>query len=199
MRSVICLLFDNFETLDLFGPVEIFGRMKEEFKLSFCSCCGGVVTSSHDVMVMSEPVTGQLSGEYVLLVPGGAGVAALVKDPEFVNSLKLLSSGAEYILTVCTGSILLSKTGILNGRNATSNKRLFQWALNESPGVNWIRRARWVRDGNIYTGSGVSAGIDMTLGFIRDVIGYDAAKRQSVEIEYSWNEDPDNDVFAEYC
>jgi transcriptional regulator GlxA family with amidase domain len=63
--------------------------------------------------------------------------------------------------------------------------------------VRWIKKARWVRDGSIYTSSGVSAGIDMALAFVSELIGSDAAKRQSVEIEYLWNEDPDGDPFAD--
>ena len=64
------------------------------------------------------------------------------------------------------------------------------------PNVNWIKKARWVKDGNIYTSSGVSAGMDMTLGFVADYIDYDTAQQQSREIEYNWQEDPDLDPFA---
>jgi len=62
--------------------------------------------------------------------------------------------------------------------------------------VDWIRQARWVKDGNIYTSSGVSAGIDMTLGFISDQHGTDTAQRVASQIEYMWNVNPDRDPFA---
>ena len=103
---------------------------------------------------------------------------------------------AEFIFTVCTGSILFSKTGLLYGKKATSNKLYFE-TTKESPDVNWIKKARWVKDGNIYTSSGISAGIDMALGFISDLLGYSIAKQQSNEIEYDWKEDPDWDPFSE--
>ena len=198
MREIICVLFDDFETLDLFGPAEILGRMKDDFRLRYCSLFAGMVSSSQNARIVTEPFSGLNGGKHIIIVPGGAGVIKLLKEQRFISEFSSLVQNAEYILTVCTGSILLSKTGILENRKATSNKRLFSWALNEAPGVNWIKKARWVRDGNIYTSSGISAGIDMTLGFISDVIGYDAAKKQAREIEYLWNEDPGNDPFAEY-
>ncbi|HNX59464.1 MAG TPA: DJ-1/PfpI family protein [Spirochaetota bacterium] len=197
MKEVLCVVFDQFETLDLFGPVEIFGRMTDSFRCVFYSRNGGIVESSHGVPVVTKPFSDAPSSGYVLLIPGGAGTRALVGDAAFVDELARLARGAEYVLTVCTGSILFSKTGLLDGRRATSNKRVFMWTGKESPKVNWIKKARWVRDGNIYTSSGVSAGMDMALAFVADVIGYEAAKRNGDEIEYFWSEDPDHDPFAD--
>ena len=62
--------------------------------------------------------------------------------------------------------------------------------------VHWIQQARWVRDGNVYTSSGVSAGMDMTLGFIRDMHGEKTAREIIRMIEYIWNEDQNHDPFA---
>ena len=180
MREIAAILFDDFETLDVFGPVEILGRLKDHFNPQFYSMSGGLITSSQNVPVLTKNIA-EIGGEnFILFIPGGIGVRALVKDENFIVNLKQLSERAEYILTVCTGSILFSKTGLLNGKRATSNKRLFAWT----------------KDGNIYTSSGVSAGIDMTLGFVSDLLGYDTAKQQSNEIEYEWNEDPDRDPFS---
>lgn len=131
-----------------------------------------------------------------MIIPGGIGVRELVKNEIFLNHLKLISNKAEYILTICTGSILLSKTGLLNNKRATTNKRIFTWTR-EFPDVIWVKKARWINDGNIYTSSGVSAGIDMTLGFIADLLGYEVAKKQSIEIEYDWKEDPLWDPFSD--
>jgi len=197
MREVITILFESFETLDVFGPIEILGRLKDHFSVSFFSREGGIVTSSQGVPVVTKPISGVNSANYILLIPGGIGCRDLVKDQLFINDLKMLAKEAEYILTVCTGSILFSKTGLLNGKKATSNKRVFFWTSSESPEVVWIKKARWIKDGNIYTSSGVSAGMDMTLGFVAELLGYDTAKQQSVEIEYDWKEDSSWDPFAE--
>jgi transcriptional regulator GlxA family with amidase domain len=197
MKRMITILFQNFETLDVFGPVEIMGRLKDHFNLQFVSQTGGIITSTQNVPVVTETLA-RLSGSgHILLIPGGLGVANLLKDDQFVNDMKSLALKAEYILTVCTGSILFSKTGLLNGKKATANKRLFSWAIQESPEVVWIKKARWVKDGNIYTSSGVSAGMDMTFGFIADLLGHDVAKQKSIEIEYDWKEDAGWDPFAD--
>jgi transcriptional regulator GlxA family with amidase domain len=197
MREISTILFNDFETLDVFGPVEILGRLKEHFHPQFYSSKGGIITSSQNVQVITKPTSEINSDKYILFIPGGIGTRELVKNEGFINNLKLLSQKAEYILTVCTGSILFSKTGLLNNRKATSNKRVFFWTTNESPEVIWIKKARWIKDGNIYTSSGVSAGIDMTLGFIADLLGYEIAKQQSREIEYDWKEDSEWDPFSE--
>jgi putative intracellular protease/amidase len=197
MREVITLLYDNFETLDAFGPIEILGRLKEHFRIQLISQKGGIITSSQNVRIVTQSISEIYPANYILLIPGGIGVIELVKNKIFINSLKSLSQKAQYTLTVCTGSILFSKTGLLNGKKATSNKRLFPWAAKESPEVIWIKKARWTKDGNIYTSSGVSAGMDMTLGFVADRLGYDIAKQQSFEIEYDWKEDATWDPFSD--
>ena len=197
MKEVIVILFDNFETLDVFGPVEIFGRLIDHFIVNFYSRYGGLVKSSHNVEIKSKPFSEIQSENYILLVPGGIGTRELVKNNDFIEELKKISKKAEFILTICTGSILFSKTGFLKNKKATSNKRAFFWTKIESSDVNWIKKARWIKDSNIYTSSGVSAGIDMTLGFISDYIDYETAKQQSEEIEYEWHEDSSWDPFSD--
>ena len=197
MRTVNVILFNDFETLDAFGPIELFGRLKDEFSLRFFSREGGPVISTQGAPVVTEPFASLDQRDGILLIPGGDGVRDLVKDSGYIARLAEFAATAEFILTVCTGSILFSKTGLLDGKNATSNKRLFQWTSLESPAVRWIKKARWVRDGKVYTSSGISAGMDMALGFIADLLGYEVAKRQSVEIEYDWRENSADDPFAD--
>lgn len=196
MYEVLTILFDDFETLDAFGPVEILGRIKEKFSIHFYSLKGGIIKSSQDVPVLTKPLSEVPENDYILIVPGGMGVRKLVDDATFLNHLKNLFHNAEYVLTICTGSILLSKTGLLDGKPATTNKRVFPWT-SEFPKVEWVKKARWVNEGNIYTSSGVSAGMDMTLGFVSDLLGYEVAKKQSTEIEYDWKEDSTWDPFSE--
>lgn len=196
MREIVTILFDKFETLDVFGPVEILGRLEEDFHINFYSLKGGIIKSSQDVPVYTKPLHYLNLENYVLMIPGGMGTRKLVDDEFFLEQLKTLSLDVEYVLTICTGSILLAKTGFLDGKNATTNKRVFKWTQH-FPEVNWVRKARWVKDGNVYTSSGVSAGMDMALGFVADLLGYDVAKEQSIQIEYSWHEDSSWDPFSE--
>jgi transcriptional regulator GlxA family with amidase domain len=197
MKDVITVLYDDFETLDVFGPVEVLGTLADQFNTVFTSLNGGIVRSTQNVPVLTVPFEELDTREYILLIPGGVGTRLLVKDGVFIDNLHRLADNAEFILTVCTGSILLSKTGMLDGKQATSNKRVFAWTSVESPAVNWVKKARWVRAGNIYTSSGVSAGIDMALGFVADQYGRDTALHVARTIEYEWHEDPIRDPFAE--
>lgn len=197
MRDVEVILFNDFETLDAFGPIEVLGRLVEHFNASCYSIDGGIITSSQKVRVDTRPLSELHSESFILIVPGGIAVRNLITDNIFLKKITDLSQAAEYVLTICTGSILLSKTGLLDGKRATSNKRAFSWTSKVSPSVQWVKKARWVHDGKFYTNSGVSAGIDMTLGFVSDLIGREIAKQQSNEIEYEWKENPERDPFSE--
>jgi putative intracellular protease/amidase len=130
--------------------VEIFGRLKDKFSINFYSADGGEVKSTQNVPVNTKPFSNIRSKGCILLIPGGDGVKELVRNEQYIENLKELCNNAEFILTVCTGSILLSKTGILDNKKATSNKRLFSWTGVESPQANWIKKARWVKEGNIF-------------------------------------------------
>lgn len=190
------LLFDEFETLDVFGPVEIFGRLPEIFKLNFISVNGGLVESSQKVKVETNLYTKDVDTLKILFVPGGSGTREKVNDNNFINFIENISKESKYIISVCTGSALLAKAGILNGQRATTNKRSFKWVTEQNEDVLWVKEARWVRNGNIYTSSGVSAGMDMALGFIEDLMGKEKALEISRHIEYFWNEDSNYDPFS---
>ena len=189
------VLFNDFETLDAFGPVEIIGKMPNTYSLSYYSINGGIIFSSQHTSINTLPFS-EMDTSGVLLIPGGMGTRKLVNDITFINKIKSLSEDALYVLTVCTGSALLAKTGLLQNRNATGNKIAFNWICENGSGVNWIKKARWVNDGKFYTSSGVSAGMDMALGFISDIHGVEVANDICKLIEYTWMSDKDNDPFA---
>ena len=192
--EVNILLFTDFETLDAFGPVEVLGRI-EEYHLHYVSFTGGMIVSRQGVSVLTEKID-ILNVSGILLIPGGQGTRTLVNENGYINDLAKVVLQSEYCLTVCTGSALLAKTGLLNNKNATSNKRAFDWVKSVSSEVKWINSARWVVDQQYYTSSGVSAGIDMALGFIADRFGLEKAREIAASIEYIWNPDPEQDPFA---
>lgn len=192
--NVNILLFPDFETLDAFGPVEVLGRI-EQYRLRYVSITGGVIVSRQGIQVLTENIN-NIDASGILLIPGGQGTRPLVEADGYITKLESVVSQSEYCLTVCTGSALLAKTGVLNNRKATSNKRAFEWVKSVNTNVLWIGRARWVVDQKYYTSSGVSAGIDMALGFVADRFGHEKAKEIAESIEYIWNPDPNNDLFA---
>lgn len=131
-----------------------------------------------------------------LFIPGGAGTRALVDDVQTIDLLRELTLKSTYTLSVCTGSALLAKTGLLKNINATSNKKAWEWVGSIDEDVKWQKSARWCVDGKFYTSSGVSAGIDMSLGFVKDLYGEQKAEDIAKHIEYIWNKDSTNDPFA---
>jgi putative intracellular protease/amidase len=193
--NVAVLLFDDFETLDVFGPVEIFGRLKEHYRVSFYSAAGGLVKNTHGVSIMTEHLEEIMNGADIFLIPGGHGTRKEVGNTLLIEKIRGISQLSEYVLTVCTGSALLAKTGLLDGKKATSNKRAFEWVTLQGKNVNWIRKARWTKDGKYYTSAGVSAGMDMTLGFLNDIHGIEFARQTAFAIEYNWKEKMEEDNF----
>lgn len=194
MVDVNILLFPEFETLDAFGPVEVLGCVPE-YHLHYVSITGVTIISKQGIHVLTENIK-ETDSSGVLLIPGGQGTRPLVMEPAFIESLKNIVIQSEYCLTVCTGSALLAKTKLLDNRKATSNKNALAWAQSINANVHWVNQARWVVDEKYYTSSGISAGIDMALGFVADRFGVDQAQNIADSIEYIWNSDPNEDPFA---
>jgi len=192
--DVNCLLFNDFETLDLFGPIEVFGKV-DECSIKYFSINGGNIINKDNVQITTENIN-KIEKYDVLLIPGGIGTRILVNDNEFINKLKNMAEKSTWCLTICTGSALLAKTGLLDNYEATSNKMAFEWVKSIGKNVKWKNKARWVNDEKYYTSSGVSAGIDMSLGFVRDHFGEETARKIAKRIEYEWNSNKENDIFG---
>ncbi|KAF7376409.1 DJ-1 protein-PfpI domain-containing protein [Mycena sanguinolenta] len=134
----------------------------------------------------------------IILIPGGPNVNPPSACPEFI---KRQAPGAKYILTVCTGSLVLARTGLLSGKRATTNKFAFRRVQEETKhlGIHWIPKARWVatEDKKIWTGSGVTAGMDLAGGFLDHLVGKEMGLAMRSFIELSMKEE-DDDEFAAY-
>ncbi|HET6226137.1 MAG TPA: DJ-1/PfpI family protein [Bacteroidia bacterium] len=193
--NVAVLLFEDFETLDVFGPVEILGRLKQYYQVSFHSLLGGLVSNYHGVSIQTNNIHDLKSGTDIFLIPGGYGTRIEVENILLLNKIREICFLSKFVLSVCTGSALLAKAGLLDGKKATSNKKAFDWVITQGENVNWIRKARWVKDGKFYTSSGVSAGMDMTLGLLNDLHGIEFARKVAFEIEYNWIENMEEDNF----
>ena len=95
----------------------------------------------------------------VVMLPGGIGFEKLVLDGGFLGKLRQLNEKCDVLFTVCTGSLTLAATGLLDGVKATTNKQLYCEWTPKFPKVKWVHKARWVHDGKFLTSSGVSAGM----------------------------------------
>ena len=187
-RTALCvLLFDGFTALDAFGPVDVLSRA-EGIEARFLSIAGGIVCSGQGLRIETLPLKDMEDGG-LLLLPGGFGTRKLVRDAAFLQALKKAAERSAWVLAVCTGSALLAMTGLLDGRRATTNRLAFGWAESLRDAVHWVRDARWTSDGKYYASAGVSAGIDMALGFVADRWGEKVAMEICRKMEYRWNRD----------
>ena len=195
-RTVGVVLFEDFELLDVFGPLEMFGIASEHFQINMLGKAKIPVASKQGPKSVVDHTFDE-SGHYdILLVPGGQGTRREVDNKSLLDWLKRQEPQSEYVISVCTGSALLAKAGLLDGLRATTNKRSFEWATFQGPRVNWQQQARWVEDGKFFTSSGISAGIDMSLALIQKLLGEKSAKDIARRAEYIWNQDASYDPFA---
>jgi len=190
------VLFEGFELLDFYGPLEMFGLLENEARIAVVAEKIGAVKSSGGPNGMADATLADSSGFDVLLVPGGIGTRKQIANAPFLTELKRLAEASRIVATVCTGSFLLARTGLLDGHKATSNKRVFQLVKSNAPRVNWMAKARWVEDGKYFTSSGVSAGMDMTLAVIAKLRGREKSLEIASRAEYEWHEDRSWDPFA---
>jgi len=190
------VLFPGFELLDLYGPLEMFGLLRGEVAITMLAEQVGEVASNQGPKGVADKSLLEAGFYDLVLVPGGSGTRKEVGNTVLLAGLKARAAEAAYFASVCTGSALLARAGLLDGRRATSNKRAFDWVCSQGPRVKWIRKARWVADGPVFTSSGVSAGMDMALAIIETVFGGERSEEIARQAEYCWNRDPGEDPFA---
>lgn len=197
------LLYPNFELLDVFGPIEMFTMLGHaRARIHMIAERPGAIASA---MAGDGPLGPSVVAEYgfgdapsldVLLVPGGFGTVPALANEVLIDFIRSSAASTRVLASVCTGSALLARAGVLDGHRATSNKQFFDLARRQSDRVQWIEAARWVDDGNVVTSSGVSAGMDMALALIERFHGADAAEQIAIATEYTRHRDAAQDPFV---
>jgi transcriptional regulator GlxA family with amidase domain len=196
MKTVAALVFPGFETLDYFGPIEMLGGFGTETEIVTVAKERGPVPSCHGQRIVVDRTISEKDDYDLLFIPGGDAALLAGRDEIFLQWIREAAGKAEKVMAVCTGSILLGMTGVLDGRKATTNKRDFIATVHLAPNVEWVREARWVEDGKFFTSSGVSAGMDMALAVMANLYGMELADRLALGCEYEWHKDAGRDPFA---
>ena len=196
MRTLGVLIFPEFKLLDVFGPLEMFSMLPEDFTIRLVAERERSVASAQGPRSVADALFADEGHYDILLVPGGRGTRREVGNPALLSWLQEKAAAATLVTSVCTGSALLAKAGLLDGIKATSNKMAFAWVRSQGPSVLWQPQARWVEDGKFATSSGVSAGIDMSLAVIARHLGEERARQVALWAEYEWHDDPRWDPFA---
>jgi transcriptional regulator GlxA family with amidase domain len=209
------IVFPAFTPLDVFGPLDMLNSfsLQQHMNLSIIAETLDPVTTklrNHNVaksnfgqsIVPTHTFADPPTDLDVLFVPGGAGTRAVnspypeLRLTELIDYIRDVYPSLKYLVSVCTGAQLVAQAGVLDGRNATTNKNAFVSTAAFGPKTYWVANARWVRDGNVYTSSGVTAGIDATLQFIEDIWGEERANTIADGIEHVRVSDPSDDPFS---
>ena len=192
------ILYNDFELLDAYGPLEMFGCLGDDIEIVVIAEHKGGVKSSGGPQTLAEFDFTDAPPLDLTLLPGGVGTIPELENPALLNFLKERCPQASINMSVCSGSALLAKAGLLNGLRATSNKMFFNLATSQSEQVEWVEAARWVDAGQYVTSSGVSAGTDMALAVIERLFDNNRAQQVAAFTEYQWHTDADSDPFVEY-
>jgi cyclohexyl-isocyanide hydratase len=175
------LLFPRVQQLDLTGPFEVFASLPET-QVHLVSRTMAAVVSATELVLQPTTTFAACPALDVLCVPGGVGVNALLQDEPTLDFIRHQAAGARYVTSVCTGALVLGAAGLLAGKRATTH-----WASRDllaAFGATPVE-ARVVRDGNLVTGGGVTAGIDFALTLVAELSGQAAAETIQLALEYA--------------
>ena len=178
---VVFILYPRLTQLDFTGPYEVLARVPNT-EVIIASKYGGVLKTEMGLTFTDLTKLSDVASADLILIPGGPGQTEAMQDAEFMAEVKRLGAGAKYITSVCTGSLILAAAGLIAGKRAGSH-----WAYRELLAMFGAipDDARVVRDGNVITGGGVTAGIDIALTIAAELAGDDVAKMIQLAIEYA--------------
>ncbi len=180
------VIFPDVEELDFVGPWEMFGMWaahaqgpEERFIVAQSA---GPVMCAKGLSVNAQSTFSQCPQLDILVVPGGQGTRREVENGELISFLAEQAKSCQAVLSICTGTFLLHRAGLLQGKRATTHWNSLD-RLRALEGVSVVED-RFVEDGNIWTSAGVSAGMDMVLAFIAAYAGEGAAAKTQAAAEY---------------
>lgn len=191
------IFYNDFELLDAYGPLEMFGALGDKMELVTIAEKVGNVRSSVGPQTLADYDFTNAPALDLILIPGGIGTIPELENQALIGFLQERCPQSQITMSVCTGSALLAKAGLLDGLAATTNKMFFELARSQGANVDWRESARWVDAGQYVTSSGVSAGTDMALAVIQRIFGAELAEMVMNYTEYQWHRDADHDPFAQ--
>ena len=174
------VLFPNVTQLDFTGPLQVLHRVPGA-KVHIAARSRDPVPSDCGLGLMPTTTFADCEPLDLICVPGGYGVSGAIADKATIDFVRRQGQQAKYVTSVCTGAFVLGVAGLLKGKRATTH-----WAytgLLPMVGATY-EKARVVRDGNVFTGGGVTAGIDFALTVAAELAGTEAAQRIQLSIEY---------------
>jgi cyclohexyl-isocyanide hydratase len=177
---LVFALYPDLTQLDFTGPYEVLRRMPGAL-VTIASAAGGVLVSDSGLTFGNLERLADVECCDLICVPGGRGRVAAAEDADFMTQIRRLGSSARYVTSVCTGSLLLGAAGLLHGKRAACH-----WAWREllTEYAAIPDSGRVVRDGNVITGGGVTAGIDFALSVVAELSSPEVAQAIQLSLEY---------------
>ena len=182
-RRIVVVAFDGLQSLDAVGPIEVFSTTNRElgedvYTLDLVATDGPTVRATNGLALAVDHRISAVRGELdTLLVAGGDGTRTAIGDRTLVDGIRRLAPRSRRVASVCTGAFLLAEAGLLDGRRATTHWSVCEALDHRYPTVTVDPDPIYVRDGNVYTSAGVTAGMDLALALVEDDLGRDVALR----------------------
>ena len=189
-QTVVMLLYDDVEVLDFAGPFEVFTIANEHrgyalFDFTTVAKDSGPIRAHNGLSVIPERSTRDVPEADVLIVPGGDDISHVLNDPDLLRWVAKVSEGASTVLSVCSGSLILAKAGVLDGLRATTHRVDLDELTDLAPNTEIVRGVTYVDNGKVVTSAGITAGIDASLHVIEKLYGRELAERTVRSLEYS--------------
>ncbi|MDZ4724376.1 MAG: DJ-1/PfpI family protein [candidate division Zixibacteria bacterium] len=193
------LLFDDVEVLDFAGPFEVFSVTAElnenkYFRVLTISATTRTIIAKNGLSVNADFLLDNHPLIDILVVPGGFGTRKLLVNAPVIEWVRKTASTAQLVLSVCTGSIVLGKAGLLENLTVTTHHQTFELLKSVAPTVTIRDNVRFVDNGRIITAGGISAGIDMSLHVVARLCGEEVARKTATYMEYDWRMGPERSI-----
>jgi transcriptional regulator GlxA family with amidase domain len=185
------LIFDDVEVLDFCGPFEVFSvtdEINDSIALNVFTVADRKppILTRNGLSVNPDFALEECPAPHILLVPGGQGTRRVMKNESLLAWLKGQYAKLELLLSVCTGSLILAKAGLLDGLVATTHHQVIDLLKETAPRAVIDPSKRFIDNGKIIVSAGVSAGIDKSLHVVDRLFGEDIAKKTATYMEYDW-------------
>lgn len=193
MHDLAILIFDEVEILDFCGPYEVFSVAsyfvkEEEKKFNVFLIAEQIkpVIAKNGLSINPDYSLERHPQFDILLLPGGKGTRREINNDKLINWIILQEKRVDYLLSVCTGALLLAKAKLLDQLTITTHWGALDLLKKMAPNSTIDASKRYHDNGKIITSAGISAGIDMSLFFVEKILGSDIASKTARQMEYNW-------------
>jgi len=190
-RNVAIFIFDEVEVLDFCGPFEVFsvtGRRDNSnpFNVYTVAQEKRPILARNELSINPRYTFADCPAPDILLIPGGFGTRREMNNSVVLDWIKRLSQNTEYLLSVCTGVLVLAKANLLDGLSATTHHGAISLLTELAPNTKIEPEKRFIDNGKIIISAGISAGIDMSLYVVAKLLGQEQAWETAKYMEYDW-------------